>query len=133
MARRYPVNFFDSLLIDDFDHGMVTAPGGQLHVLVAWSELQRSRGVRGVDLGPFHGMLFDAGYITDDAISMTDVPHALDVAWVAADRRVLAVKTLGPDSGVTPAPAPYRWALETRPGYLSAAGVVPGAQLWIDT
>jgi uncharacterized membrane protein (UPF0127 family) len=131
---RQPVFLFDSI-IADFNArqpAVVQGEAGSLLLLVAASDLQRSRGVRGMALDDVDGMLFDAGRMVAEGFSMTDVPFGLEVAWVGADRRVIAVTKLDPDSGVTAAPGPYRWAIEAKPGVLAAAGVVPGAAVWID-
>jgi uncharacterized membrane protein (UPF0127 family) len=99
-----------------------------LVVAVADDNGSRTRGLTGVsDLRSLEGLLFAYDRQTDATFHMRDVPIPLDIAFVAADGSVLAVRSMPPcGSDACPryaAPAPFRWALETRVGALAQVRV----------
>lgn len=112
----------------------VTIGSSELMVAVADTPSARSRGLAGTtDLGPLDGMLFAYEEPVETGFFMRGVTMALDIAFVAADGRVLSVLTMPPctaDPCPTYAPSsPYRWAIETPAGGL--VGVAAGDQIEI--
>lgn len=104
---------------------------GEVELLVAIADTPgaRSRGLMGVDdFGLIEGMVFVFDAPSENGFFMKDVPVPLDIAFVGADRTVLAVLTMA----VCPAdpcptyrsPAPFTWAVEAPAGVL--ADVAPG-------
>jgi uncharacterized protein len=101
----------------------------QLRVAVADTADTRGRGLMGIDdFGAVDGMVFVYTAPTETSFFMKDVLVPLDIAFVGADRTVLAVLTMAIcESEPCPtyrSPAPFVWALETPSGRL--AGVEPG-------
>ena len=81
-------------------------------------------GMRGqMGFGPADGMLFDLGAETDPSavvFVMDNVAIPLDIAWFAADGRLLGIARMPRcGDGACPrfrAPSPFRWAVEALPG-----------------
>jgi uncharacterized membrane protein (UPF0127 family) len=110
-------------------------------VAVADTPFARSRGLAGSDdLGPIGGLLFVYPEPVEQTFFMRGVRMPLDIAYVGADHRVLAVRTM-PLCPTDPcptyaSPGPFQWALETPAGGLGgvtvgdileiAPGFVPG-------
>jgi uncharacterized protein len=102
----------------------VTIGSQELSVAVADTPDSRSRGLAAIaDLGPLDGMLFTFAEPTTTDFVMRGVLIPLDIAFVDAEGRVLAVRTMplcDTDPCPTyPSPQPFRWAIETPAGGLS--------------
>ena len=110
----------------------VVVDGTELMVAVADDPGERAQGLMGVDdLGSLAGMLFVYESDTQGGFWMKDTIIPLDIAFFAADGSLVNLQTMEPCQA-DPCPfyhpgAPYRWALETAAGNLTALG--PGATL----
>jgi uncharacterized membrane protein (UPF0127 family) len=112
------------------DRRTVRLDGAVLTVLIAPPDGMRGRaGFDGAD-----GMLFDLGREVDPrnvVFVMDGVAFPLDIAWFAADGRLLGRTTM-PTCPQAPCPhhapeMPYRWAIEAPAGAFDA--LAPGARL----
>jgi len=75
-----------------------------------------------------HLILFDFGAETVTRFHMQNVPAALDIAFVTADGRIVAILRMEPSPTALYGPgAPFRYALEARAGFFDSLGVRPGA------
>ncbi|MEX1171480.1 MAG: DUF192 domain-containing protein, partial [Chloroflexota bacterium] len=87
-------------------------------------------GMRGsADFDGADGMLFDLDRDTDPGavrFVMDGVVIPLDIAWFAADGRLVGTATMDPCPAtpcpVTSAPGPYRWAIEAPAGAFADLG-----------
>jgi len=114
-------------------------PGGTLHVELADTAAARSVGLGGRDvLAPDAGMLFDLGTTRVPTFSMRGMRFPLDMIWIDADKRIVAVT---PDVPVQPADEPrrtysppraVRYVLELNAGAAARLGLGPGLQLQFD-
>lgn len=113
--------------------GVVRFPDsdGALHVQIADSDAERSRGLMGVDsLGRDRGMLFVFEEPTTGGFWMKDTLIPLSIAFVADDR-VVAIEEMTPCTG-EPCPtwdaggAPYTMAIEANEGWFGRHGVEVG-------
>jgi uncharacterized membrane protein (UPF0127 family) len=104
-------------------------------VAVADAPDEWSRGLAGVDdLGTIDGLLFAFAEPVEAAFFMRGATIPLDIAFLGADGRCLAVHTMtlcAADPCPTyRAPAPYRWALEAPAGEL--AEIAEGALMELE-
>ena len=97
------------------------SPVGEVEV--ARSFASRSRGLLGRD-GVATGLVLKPA----SSVHTFGMRFAIDVAYVAADGRVLAVTTMPPQRMGLPRPR-SRWILETEAGRMSGWGVRPGCTL----
>lgn len=112
------------------DRRTVRLDGGAWTVLIAPPDGMRGReGFDGAD-----GMLFDLGREVDPravVFVMDGVAFPLDIAWFAADGRLVGSATM-PTCPQAPCPhhapeVPYRWAIEAPSGAFDE--LAPGARL----
>ena len=92
-------------------------------VEVARTLAQRTRGLLGRD-GIETGLVLSPG----SSVHTLGMRFAIDVAYVAADGRVLAVRTMRPHRMGLPRPR-SKWILETESGRMAAWGIRPGRRL----
>jgi uncharacterized membrane protein (UPF0127 family) len=110
-------------LLAELDLASVGIGSRVLTVGIADTPAERSRGLAGTDdLGPLDGLLFVYSAPVEQSFYMRGVRMPLDIAFVGADRRVLAVLTM-PVCAADPCPTyappgPFLWALETAAGGL---------------
>ncbi len=116
--------------------------GAIVHAWVAQSESDRLSGLMYVDEqqmtplpdGRERGMLFVFNYDRgpNDGFWMKNVPIPLDIAFLAADGRIVSIRTMAPfDTRTTHPSGDYRLALETRAGLFRRLGVKEGDTIQI--
>ena len=112
-----------------------------MRVEVASTPVQSERGLGYRDTLPEDaGMLFDMHAPTTPQFWMKGMRFALDMVWVGADKRVIAITAdVQPQPGasdpqltrVSP-PAPVRYVIELNAGSAGRHGISPGTQLAFD-
>jgi uncharacterized membrane protein (UPF0127 family) len=110
--------------------GSIRVGDRDLSVVVADSEAERTRGLRGrPDARPYDGMLFVFPSATSTAFTMAGVPDALAIAFFDGDGRRVDTQRMEPCTGTDAtcptyrAPDEYRYALETAPGAMPAGAL----------
>lgn len=102
-----------------------------LNLEIARTSEERARGLMHRRyLAPNAGMLFVFDALTLDAFWNQNTLIPLSIAYLGADGRILSIQDMQPtiDGRVLsyPAPAPYRYALETNQGWFQRVGIREG-------
>jgi uncharacterized membrane protein (UPF0127 family) len=103
-----------------------------LRVTLATTFGERARGVRGRPLKRGEGMWFQWPSDTEGAFWMQGVPDPLVLAWVGADRKVIALRRMVPCASTCRLywpPGPFRSAIELRPDDLRRSGLRVGSEV----
>jgi len=100
-------------------------------LVIADTETELVQGLRGrASTDPYGGMLFAFPADTDGAFTMADTVAPIEIAFYAADGRLVSRQSMTPCTGTDEtcplyrADRPYRWAIETTGGRPTPDGVL---------
>jgi uncharacterized membrane protein (UPF0127 family) len=97
-------------------------------VSFAQTGMELMTGLKGLtSLEPYAGMLFDFGVNMSIVMTPKGCLMDLDVAFISNDGKILEIKRLNPDVGLTQASSTrVRYALEVPAGFFELKGIVIG-------